>query len=91
MSEPKERPAFRIAFRAEGDFVNAYFAKPDTMDDALLVSSIRRSMLEGDGPLWDAWRALMRTAFEAHFRTLGFGAHEWKDLRAPEHERTGEA
>lgn len=91
---PGSAPAFRLAFRAEADFVNAYYAPPATMDGAILVSSMRRRMLDDDPVLWDDWKTLIRLAFERHMARLGLTApHEWNETPAPEHERTkpGEA
>jgi hypothetical protein len=81
---------YRIAFRAEGEFVNAYFAPPETMDGAILVSSVRRRMLNEDPELWEDWRTLMRMAFERYHERLGLPVTEWKEIPAPEHERSGE-
>lgn len=85
---PQVHP-YRIAFRAEGAFVNAYFAPPETMDGAILVSSVRKTMLNEDPELWEDWRTLMRMAFERYHERLGLPVAEWKEIPAPEHERAG--
>lgn len=36
----------RLALRAEGDFWNAYYAMPDTMDGALLLGSLHLRLAE---------------------------------------------
>jgi hypothetical protein len=84
--------AGRVAFREEGDYVNAYFAAADTMDGALLVSSMRRALLQEDPALWEAWRELMRDVFAAFFKRRGMTVGgPWREFRAPEHEKTGNA
>jgi hypothetical protein len=82
----------RLAFRHEGDFVNAYMAKPETMDGATLLGSMRKTMLDESTEVWEAWKDLMRLAFGNMIKgALGIDA-EWGDeKRASEHERSGRA
>ncbi len=93
MSDPKPAavPAYRLAFRSEGDFVNCYFAPLRTMDGAILVSSMRRSILETDPVLFEDWKMALQLAFDRQNAREGAPSAGWTEHRAPEHERTGEA
>ena len=89
-SGPATAP-FRIAFRKEGDFVNCYYAEPHTMQGAVLLSSMRTSILAAQPYVWNAWKALMRQVIgnEARFAT-GLDIVRFDEHVAPEHERTKE-
>jgi hypothetical protein len=81
----------RIAFRSEGEWVNAYFAEPDTMDDAILVGSVLESALEQTPGAFEAYRALMTKIMDKALSDIGIPAAEWVTGPGPEHERTGNA
>ncbi len=82
----------RIAIRAEGDFVNAYFAHLETMDDALLIASIRRGVVDTDRALFDEWREFLQRAFGVVAKNITDEELVWGDPEsAPEHERSGRA
>lgn len=86
------RTPFRLAFRSEGDFVNAYYAATDTMKDALLLGSMRKSILNRSPGTWDVWRMLMQDVLaHACDDALGAAPTEFIMERAPEHERSGAA
>ena len=91
MSAAKPHVPYRLAFRVEGDFVNVYFAPPTTMDGALLIASMRRSLLSEDPVLWEDWKTSIRLAFDRQNRREGVTGTTWSELRAPENERTGNA
>lgn len=77
----------RLAFRVEGSQWNAYWALPDTMQDAVFLGSI--PMAAARKPeIKDAFMALMQEVVSV----LLPGA-AWPDppQRAPEHERGGTA
>jgi hypothetical protein len=80
---------FRIAMRTEGDWWVAYFAPIDTMDDALELSRVRRSLVERHREIRQAFidfnTKLMGIAVEA----TGAKVDHWDTQRAPEHERSG--
>ena len=47
MKKPLKLPASgRLAMRTEGEYLNAYYALPDTMEGALLLGSIRLAIAE---------------------------------------------
>ncbi len=91
MSE-KPVKVFRIALRAEGEWLLAYFAATDTMADAVELGRISRAACELDGELWIAWQAIWSAWSERAVRLVipvekGDIGIEVED--APEHERNG--
>ncbi len=83
---------YRIAIRAEGAMVNAYLAKLDTMDGAIPVGSIARSICEADRSVFDAFQSLMEKAAGAlTVAVLGVAPIDFKREAAPEHENAGHA
>lgn len=82
----------RLAMRAEGEFWNAYLAKTDTMDDAVLLGSMRLSVVEASPENHDLFLDLMRVAMaEFVFQTTGIRPEFGGGHAAPEHERSGRA
>lgn len=81
----------RLAMRHEGMFWNAYYAMPDTMDDATLLGSIAMKFVQHDEVRKKAFMDMMMDAVsdiieeETGVRpTWPEGAHP-----APEKERSG--
>lgn len=77
----------RLALRAEGDFWNAYYAMPDTMDGALLLGSLHMRLVEvpaRKAEFMDLMRSCVGDLIE-----LKMGHRPtWKEPRvAPDHER----
>lgn len=84
------RAPFRMAMRHEGEFWNAYFAKEGTMDGALLMGSIRMTLV-ADQASRKEWQACMTQMFSRLVESK-FGAVPTMLLEpAPEHERSGHA
>lgn len=81
---------FRLALRAEGKDWNAYLARQGTMDGAVLMASIRRSLAE-DPAVKEAFIETMKLAMGAAVRAVGLGDISWPDppQQAPESERSG--
>ena len=78
---------FRIAFRSEGDWLTAYFARPDSMEGAIEVGRIKRSAAEQDPKVFDDWQALW-SAWVMRAVQEKFGVTpEIITQDAPEHER----
>lgn len=71
---------YRIVFREEGTMVNAYFAKRDTMDGAVLVLSARRTLIELHPPLYDALKVIVARMVERGFSQPGAGAKSFGAL-----------
>jgi hypothetical protein len=79
----------RLAIRAEGNFVNAYYAMPDTMKGATLLFSVNRSAALRPGvheKILDLGRQIVgEIVFEISGVRPLWGGPE----AAPEHERAG--
>lgn len=83
----------RLAMRVEGDWWNAYYAMPDTMEDAILLGSIRMIFVH-DFSAKEIFMALMRDAVSAIIKDRIGVEPSWPDeggKPAPEHERAGRA
>jgi hypothetical protein len=83
----------RLALREEGNMVNAYLAKSDSMVNAILIGSIAKGIVENDRRLWLDWKAIMTSAMANAVKELT-GAEpdaepEMIEESAPEHERAG--
>lgn len=92
MSDELQTMGIRLAFRKEGAFVNCYVAKEETMADATLIGSMRRTCLDHSPDVWEDWKALMKRVLEFHIKTSLNLTPEWGgEHKAPEHERSGEA
>lgn len=85
------RIPIRIAIRAEGKWINAYFARQETMSGATKIGSIRRSACDDSPEAFELWKQAMEASISGIIkRQLGvepaFGLEP-----APEHERSGNA
>ncbi|MBF9042984.1 hypothetical protein HKCCE4037_06580 [Rhodobacterales bacterium HKCCE4037] len=83
----------RLAMRVEGEWWNAYYALPDTMNDAILLGSIRMAFVQ-DSRQKEIFMAMMRDAVSAIIKSETGIAPSWPEpegRRAPEHERAGRA
>jgi hypothetical protein len=81
----------RLALRSEGDWINAYIALTDTMEGALPLGSLHRT-LAADAGLWGAWKALMTEATVHMLETvIGVTPDKMIEQPAPESERSGNA
>lgn len=88
--ELREIPV-RLAIRLEGDFFNAYIAKADTMEQALLIGSIRAGLAVKAEQQY-AWKVVMQAMLTKMLEEV-FGTNKivMKEYRAPESERSGNA
>lgn len=83
----------RLAMRVEGDLWVAYYALPDTMNDAVFLGSIRLAFV-ADWQAKEIFMALMRDAVSAIIQDKAGVAPEWPEPEgrpAPVHERGGRA
>lgn len=90
-TEGKERIG-RLAMRHEGEFWNAYYALPQSMDRAVLIGSIHMKFVEKEGRK-QAFMDLMREC-AADIIEAAIGQRPiWPrgPEPAPEHERSGHA
>jgi len=86
----KKQQIGRLAMRREGSFWNAYYALPNTMDNAILLASIKMTLV-GDEKLRAAFIEVMKLALTAATEeALGYEL-KWPDgpIPAPESERSG--
>ncbi len=83
----------RIALREEGPNWVAYYAKPDTMDDAIFLGSIVMSAVTGreNKKRKLAFMSLMRSIITDSIKKQTGKSPVWGEKLAPEHERSGNA
>lgn len=88
MTDAKIQQVGRLAIRKIHDEVRFYYAMPDTMKGALLLLSVKTSLLRRDGELFTALMRAMRAAV-AHIIEDATGTRPtWNEpQRAPENER----
>ncbi len=89
MSE-KLKQIGRLALRHEGNWWNAYYAKMDTMDGAVLLGTISMAVVQNPKRK-DAFMALMREAVADILEEVVGVRPSWPDgpCSAPEHEKAG--
>ncbi len=80
----------RLAMRHEGNFWNAYYAMPDTMDGAILLGSIAMRFV-ADTARRDRFMALMKEAVSDIITERTGQRPTWPEgpQSAPESERAG--
>jgi len=90
-SSPMVKAPWRLAIRAEGEYVNAYFADEHTMEGAVLLASLKRSIAEAG--MFEPWRLLMQEALAVMVQSATGVRCEYPEepRPAPEHERSGRA
>lgn len=79
----------RLAFREEGDLWVAYYAKPDTMDGALYLGSVRMAIITREPKRKEQFIGLMREAVADVLEDRTGVRPKWPEgiQPAPEHER----
>lgn len=82
----------RLAMRAEGQFWNAYYALPDTMQSAIFLGGIQMRFVQ-DQNRKQAFMSLMKEAVSDLIEEETGVRPDWPDgaQPAPEHERSGSA
>lgn len=91
MSEKKNIRAFRLAFRAEGQFVNCYVMPPKGMNDAIFIGSILLRLAENEA-LHEAWIEFMKRCFATMLKeAAGIEVANYEYCDVPENERSGNA
>ena len=84
----------RLAMRHEGDYWNAYYAMPGTMENAILLGSIRMGAIVGRPQHKASFMDLMREVVSDIIEEKTGVRPDWPDKGgkpAPEHERAGHA
>jgi hypothetical protein len=81
----------RLALREEGSLWVAYYALPETMDNAIFLGSIRMAFVVGHPDRKAAFMALMKEALSDLVEESVGARLEWPNPErpAPEHERGG--
>lgn len=82
----------RLAMRQEGHQWNAYYALPDTMQDAVFLGSIPLAAIHGNEARRKAFLNMMQgVVSDIIADRIGY-APDWTEPRqAPDHERGGNA
>lgn len=75
MSEDNQ--PFRLAFRGEGMFWNAYVAKPNSMEGAILIGSIAGRVIEVNEAIRKEFIALMQAAVAETLQQIGESGVQW--------------
>lgn len=87
-----ERQNIRLAIRMEGEWVNAYIAAGDTMENAIHIGSVRRILCDNDPEVFQAWgNAMNRAMVDTVEMVSGKAVIQTQQEKAPEHERAGRA
>lgn len=73
---------FRLALRVEGEFWNAYLAGMDTMDNALLLGSIRMSVVTNNKRIKSQFMSLMQDTISYAIKNeFGITIKKWERPR----------
>lgn len=89
MTEPLAQVG-RVAFRREGEWWNAYYAMPNTMDGAIHLGSLKMTIAEGNPTAKRHFMQCMREAGADVIEAQTGVRPQWKTpVDAPEHERAG--
>lgn len=93
MNEPELIAPFRIAFREEGPLVNVYLAKQDTMEDAMLIGCVMKSILNAEKPQqFLRFKEVFEVGLAACIKdVLGVEVTKFETNMAPPHEKAGNA
>jgi hypothetical protein len=85
-----EQKVGRLAMRHEGDFWNAYYALPDTMENAILLGSIAMRFVH-DPERKEIFLSLMREAVSDILEEVTGERPTWPEgpQPAPQSERSG--
>lgn len=65
------KQAGRIALRVEGDFYNAYYALPDSMEGAIFLGCIRMGVIKNDDLRRAQFLDFIRAVIEDLMKTAG--------------------
>lgn len=80
----------RVAIRHEGHMINAYWAKPDTMEGAFWLGSIP-AYFTSHADIFERFKKLMIDGAGFVIEDITGGRiEEWNEKAAPEHEKTKE-
>jgi len=89
----KQHQVGRLAFRVEGNLWVAYYALPNTMNDAIFLGSIQMAIVQ-DFSTKHIFMSLMRDAVSAIIKAQSGHDSDWPEpdgRPAPQHEKAGRA
>lgn len=89
MAEKKTEMPFRVALREQGDMWNAYLAPEGSMDNALLLGSIRLSVVMKNPAFKDAFMDLMVSIVGTAIEEVVGVTPDFVVRGAPSYEREG--
>lgn len=81
----------RLAMRREGNWWVAYYAEPDTMEEAFRLGQVHMSVVQDEGrkqAFMDIFKSFIAEVLTSDAGEIITG---WKVGRAPESERSGSA
>lgn len=82
----------RLAMRQEGEFWNAYYARMETIDEAILLGSIKMSLVTNNEPRRLLFMGMMQEAVgEIIQLATGYEVDFKEPTTAPQHEKSGNA
>ena len=91
MTDPEQQIG-RLAMRKEGDYWNAYYTLPNSMDGALLLGSISMGAVTNNPDRRQAFLVMMRDIVSDFIEEKTGTRPDWGDPEsAAEHERAGSA
>lgn len=76
-----ERVEFRLAFRTEGGWVKCYLAQPDSMEDAQLLGTVAKDVLDDEA--FRSWVAFFDELIASRLKERGLGPGEFSITPAP--------
>lgn len=87
-----EKEIGRLALRQEGEYWNAYYALMETMDGAILLGSIKMSLVTENGARQLLFMGMMQEVVaEIVQRATGSEVDFLEPQTAPQHEKSGNA
>jgi hypothetical protein len=89
MAEKKTEMPFRVALREEGEMWNAYLAPEGSMDNALLLGSIRLSIVQKNPAFKDAFMDMMVAVVGVAIEDVIGVLPDFVIRGAPDYEREG--
>ena len=86
MSEQYVKVPIRLAIRRQGDYLNAYIARDDTLDGATLIGSLLYSAASRDRALRDGFKQSMQRAMSNVIEDLTGHRPRLEEQPIPAHE-----
>ncbi|MFZ1491164.1 MAG: hypothetical protein WAS51_14595 [Ilumatobacteraceae bacterium] len=81
----------RLAFRVEGSMWVAYYAKPGTLEGALVLGSLHMKAVEDNPRRKAEFMEMMKGFVSDIIRNVTGDRPSWREEKAPVNERSGRA